>query len=374
MAMPVEVGTAVAVPGTLQYGRWQAISHPTGNEEFLPVIIAQGEEPGPCLWLTAGIHGPEHSGPLVIYDLLTEVLVKGLRGTVVAISALSPAGLRTREREPYHSPVDPNRLWPDGREPSAPDPDTRPPSSLERAFGRLFELIKQSADYLIDFHNAWVGSIPYVFQDRVLYRPDEGKKGRQAAEALSARQYQMVSAYGHTIVREYPADIYIEKNLHRSTSGAVLLVGRIPAITVELGGGLVPDLSIVGAAAAGTRNVLRWAGMLDGDPEPVVGVPVVDPGFPVRLQSTPRAPEACIVRHQVEAGDVVQAGDPIAQVMDVWGRPLGAGWLLAEQDGIVMGRPHGIYFYPGEPVLYMAVRDDAPLVAPYPEDFFRAAA
>ena len=100
MSHPITVGTATAQPGTIQYGRWDILDHPTGHTEFLPVIVAQGQRDGPCLWLTAGIHGPEQGGPSVLYRLITQELVERLRGTVVAIPALNPAGLRTMQREP----------------------------------------------------------------------------------------------------------------------------------------------------------------------------------------------------------------------------------------------------------------------------------
>jgi predicted deacylase len=370
--MSVTLGTATAQPGTIQYGRWQALSHPTGHVEFLPVIIAQGKVEGPCLWLTAGIHGPEHAGPLVVYRLLTQELVDRIQGTIVAIPALNPAGLRTRERKPYHADKDPNRLWPDGKPEKPPDPDKRPPTSLESAYKRLFDEILASADYLIDLHNAWIGSIPFAFRDRVLYRGDQDADRNQAeAEALAEKQGEMLEAFGHTIINEFPVEKYIDEKLHRSTSAAALLLGKIPGFTVELGAGLMPDPAIVAAAAVGTRNVMRWAGMLDGDLEPIDGVPVVKPGFPVRRCSTPRVQEACVVLHRVQPGDVVEAGDPVAEVCDVWGRPLGDGLLRSEYDGFVMGRSHGIYYYPGDAVLGMAIRDDAPLVGPYPDDFFK---
>ena len=165
MAAEIMIGTARAVPGTIQYGQFPALLHPTGLEEFIPVIIAQGKKPGPCIWLTTGIHGPEHTGPVVIYSLLTPDLLAGLQGTVVVIPALSPAGLRTQHREPYHAPKDPNRLWPDGRPEKPQDPDTTPPSSLELAYKSLFEKIMETADYLIDYHNAWTGSLSFVFRD-----------------------------------------------------------------------------------------------------------------------------------------------------------------------------------------------------------------
>jgi predicted deacylase len=372
MPRTITVGSATSVSGTIQVGRWTALDHPTGHTEFLPVIIAQGMADGPCLWLTAGIHGPEQGGPSVIYRLLTQELVDRLQGTIVAIPALNPAGLRTKTREPYHVAKDPNRLWPDGKPERAPDPDKEPPSSLEICYKRLFDEIASTADYLIDYHNAWIGSISFAFRDRVLYRADEdAEPHRVEAEALAAKQDEMLRAYGHTIVTEFPVEKYIDEKLHRSTSAAALFLAKIPGFTAELGGGLVPEPAIVAAAVAGTRNVMRWAGMLDGDPEPIQGIQVVDPGFPVRRRGTPRAKEACAILHLVQPGDLVQAGDPVAEVRDVWGRPLGDGMLRSECDGFVMGRFHGIYFYPGDAILGMAVRDDAPLVAPYPDDYFK---
>ena len=64
------LGITLPEAGKISYGRWEAFHHPTGNAEFLPVIIARGRYAGPCFWLTAGIHGPEHGGPVVIYRLL----------------------------------------------------------------------------------------------------------------------------------------------------------------------------------------------------------------------------------------------------------------------------------------------------------------
>jgi len=372
MPQPLTLGTATAQPGTIQYGQWDALVHPTGHAEFLPVVVAQGREDGPTTWLTAGIHGPEHTGPAVLYRLLTQELVDRLKGTIVAIPALSPAGLRTMKREPYHADTDPNRLWPDGKPKKPHDPDKAPPSSLETAYERLFEKIKEGADYLIDYHCAWTDSISFAFRDRVMYRADaEAEKNKAQAEALAAKQEEMIRAYGHTIVTEFPVEKYIDDKLHRSTSGAALLVGRIPSFTVELGTGHMPDPRIVNASLAGTRNVLRWAGQLDGEPEPIEGIQVVNPGFPVRRMMAPRVGASCVALHLVEAGDIVKAGDAVAEVRDVWGRPMGDGVLRSEHDGFVVGRSHGIFFYPGDAVLCLAVRDDAPVVGRYPADYFK---
>jgi predicted deacylase len=366
------IGTAKAKAGSIQYGEWPLFQHPTGHTEFLPVVIAQGAEDGPCLWLTAAIHGNEHSGPLVLHRLIEEALVAQLKGTIVAIPALNPAGMRTEKRVPYHDTKDPNRLWPDGKPEKTPDPERKPPSVLERAYARLFEQITDTADFLIDFHNAWPHSIPFAFQDRVLFRPgqDEADRRREA-EQLSDTMTEMLEAFGHTIIREYPVRHYFDSELHRSTSAAVLLLARKPAFTVELGTQLMPTPSILKAAVAGTRNVLRWAGMLAGSMEKIEGIKVVEPGFPVHRSRSLRAVEPCVVDVHVQSGDIIHAGDALADLRDIWGRPLKNPVLVSEHEGIVLSPAGGILFNAGQTIVYTAIKDESPLVCPYPEDYFK---
>jgi hypothetical protein len=372
MTPPLTIGDIRAIPGSIQYGRFEALTHPTGHTEFFPIVLAKGAEEGPCLWLTAGIHGPEQAGPSVLYRLITTELVSQLRGTIVAIPALNPAGLRTMKRKPYHAQMDPNRLWPDGKSKALPDPDKDPPTSLELAYGRLFEQVLVTANAMIDYHNAWTGSLSFSFLDRMFYRADrDADQNKAEAEALSSRQMELLRAYGHTIICEMPGDKLIDDDLHRSTTAAALYLGKIPSFTVELGTGHMPDPAIVAAACSGTRNVMRLLGMLIGEYEPIDGIKVVDFGSLCRRLSTPRVSEACIVLHRVEAGDTVRQGDIVADVLDVWGRPLGEGVIRSEYDGFVLGREHGIYYYPGESILSMAVPNTTPVVIPYPADYFK---
>jgi predicted deacylase len=292
-----------------------------------------------------------------------------MKGTIVAIPALSPAGLRTAQRDPYHAKKDPNRLWPEEKPPRE-EPDEEKPTSLELAYQRLFDQVRATADFLIDYHNAWIGSLSFVLRDRILYRSGNDAELKNASE-LAARLDEMVNAYGHTIINEYPAHKYIDEKLHRSTAGSVLLAGKIPAFTAELGTGLMPDPAIIAAACAGTRNVMRWAGMLDGQKEKIHGIKILDAGFPVRRMRTPCVTEACIVRHLVQSGDLIRKGDPVAEIKDIWGRPHSSGIIRSEYEGFIIGREHGIYFYPGNPILTMAVKDEAPLVDVYPENYFK---
>jgi len=372
--MPLSLGTARAAPGKIKYGAWDFVAHPSGGRDRLPVIIAQGDPRGPVLWVTASIHGPEHTGILVVHQLINRELVRKLHGTIVALPTLNPAGVRTLKRQPYYHDGDPNRAFPDGRPAHKPDPDDEPPSSTEQAYARLLKEIKASADCMVDLHN-WSGSLSYVFKDTVFYRSDrsaaQNKAARAGARRMDARLAEMCAAYGHTTINELPARKYLAEKLHRSTTSAAVNVARLPALTMELGDGNFPDSAMVRAATAGLRNLMRWAGMLADPPEPITGIRIIDPGYPCRRMETPRVSTACIVRHLVEAGEIVERGQPLAEIRDIWGRPTGEKILRSEHDGWIMARSAGVAFYPGAAVCTMAVHSSLDTVQPYPKDFFK---
>lgn len=357
----IQVGTAVSRPGEIVFGTFDAVPLPTGGSDFFPVIIAQGRGgKGPVLWLTGNIHGGEYDGLATIHQIMTADLVENLAGTVVAIPTLSPAGLRTGERSPYYLyGKDPNRLFPGMQ---LADPlEAHNPSALEMAYARLFERIDATADFLIDLHNFGIISIPFVFRDPIFYREARDKA---VAYKLQETVGEMLRALGLTVINEYVSAEYLKMNLHRSVSGSALNTARIPAVTIELGGQKVVNVASVRAASAAIRNVMRWAGMLPGDPEPVTGVPIVDLGYPVRRMTHPRVPTACIVHHLVQPGDRVKAGEPVARMVDIFGRPIGMdkGLLRTNYAGFVMGLFPGAAFYPNEPIMGLAVQDNSDLV------------
>lgn len=355
MNLPFALGDVVAVPGELTHGWFELAALPTGHLERLPVILAQGRESGPVLWLTANIHGDEVTGLAVVHELLTTTLARQLRGTVVALPTLNPAGLYTRQRASYLDRRDPNRLFPD----FAPENDEQVdhPAVLESGYARLLTEIRR-ANWLVDLHCYGLRASCFVIRDRVLYRrPDQ----IPAARDLAARLTTLCAWTGLPVVHEVPADRYIEARLHRSVSGAALLQARVPAITIELGLSGAVDPVARAAGLAAVANVLRGAGMLPGAPQPIAAIPAPKLDFPVMRDLVPRARTSGLVRYHVEPGDTVRAGDRLATLTDLHGRTLAHGGdVRAETDGWILALPHGAICYEGEAVVHMAVRDDGP--------------
>lgn len=377
MTTSITIGTAKSKPGKIVYGAVKGVGLPTGGSDDFPIIIAQGKADGPVFWVTGSIHGNEYSGLSVIHKLLgpggADFPLGDLRGTVVLVPTLSPAGVRTAARSPYYAHgADPNRMFPAPKHMGAkdkvkPKDDDSPPSALERAFERLFAYIEANGDYLIDLHNAVIGSIPFSFRDPVYY---EGEDQRDAALELQVKTDEMLEAFGMPIVNEFPSAEYIKKDLHRSVSGSVLNRARRPAFTVELGSYLYVDVPARDGAVVGLRNVMRWAGMLPGDLEPMPAIPQPKVDYPVRRMMHPRVSQSGVVTHLVMEGDLVKKGDTIARLTDIYGRPLGPedGLLRSEHDGYVVGLLPGTVYYENEPVIWMSVRDDNEMLLPYPSE------
>ena len=395
---PIELGTASAAPGEVDRGWLDVADLPTGTAERLPVIVANGVDPGPTLWLTGGVHGDEATGVAVVLDTVEALSTAAdgprplddLAGCVVAVPVVSPAGVRRNARHTYYGDEDPNRHFPDADHESA-----RPPALQERIDTRLYEAIvggngvgdgdrnagdrsgdgrsgddrnvddRVSADALIDCHTAGVASEPFAIRDRVLYGD---RRTEREAEQLAGRLEAIVDAFGFPTLTEYPAAEYVEETLQRSLAGAVLNEAGIPAFTAELGAHSVVDDRLAAGGVAGTMGVVVELGLLDEASIPErVGVPGdhVDPApveFPVRRYRGPVTDAAGLVRHRVEAGESFEAGDVLASVVAANGASKEP--IRAEHDGYVIARAEGLAVYEGDPITSLAIRDDGELVVP----------
>lgn len=350
----MQIGTADSVPGELVTGWLDVTDLPTGTPERLPVLIAEGTEDGPTLWVTASIHGNEVTGLAAAQDLLTDELASEISGTVVCLPNLNPAGLRQNTRTSYYDDEDPNRYFPD------PDAEsTRPPSVQQLIDERVYDEFAESADALVDLHTAHVGSVPFLIRDRVLYGE---QRTEDEAHELAKELERLCEAFGLPVVNEYAAEEYAEQNLQRSTAGAALNNAGIPAFTAELGGHNVVEEDVRAAAVTGVRNVMAALGLLAEGPTPdAVGYdsPVE---FPVKRAVGPYTQTPGIVRHRVEAGDVISEGDVLADIVTPHGESKTT--VEAEADGYVLGRMHGVAAYENDPLSSLAVRDDGNLVVP----------
>lgn len=359
------IGSAQSEPGKLVYGFIEAMELPTGTSDKIPVIIAQGKTDGPTFFISANVHGNELTGVAVIHDVITAELVKELKGTVVAIPTLNPTALRLYQRYPEYQDADPNRQFPEGRF-AKPDEDDEDPKFLkpfEQVADLLYSIFEKYADYHLDLHNHSLRSIPYSILDRIFYN---GENEREDAEKLAAQQREMVEAFGAggMIVADFPPKTYMNLKYHRSLSGAVLNTLRKPAFTVEMGTNNVLVPEVIAGSVKATRNVLRWAGMLDSPKEEIIEFEVPKPDYRIRRFEHPRSKHSGIIRILVEPGEKVTKGQTIAKITDIHGRPIGDGIIKTEHDGYMIALRDQMTIYPQQHIAEMGIKDEFDMVVP----------
>ena len=361
----IHFGTATSRPGSTSYGSLRVLDLPTGGYEEIPVIIAQGTEEGPVVCVTANIHGGELTGIACIHQVLADDLPSRLRGTLIALPTINPAGLQVMQRYPYYEPKDPNRVWPGYKSPAS---NGVPPAIYQQVAIQIFDaIIATHPDCLLDLHNASIDSIPFTIRDRVLFPPNPSDSQRRHADELAEKLEWLARIFGLSIVNESAAAKYVELALHRSVAGSIVNTAGIPSLTLELGMGMAIDPPAVDAGAQGIMNVLRAYEMIDGVVEPITQVPVIDLGFQVRRDDSARAPVSGILQSVVQPGQPFTEGDLLGRVVDIYGRSIDGGDITASADGWLIGWRNGIAVYRGQPVASLAVRDDDALTGPQPE-------
>ncbi|MHA1576865.1 MAG: succinylglutamate desuccinylase/aspartoacylase family protein [Candidatus Thorarchaeota archaeon] len=360
------IGSVKSETGKITYGFIDGIDLPTGTVERIPVIIAQGTEEGPTMFLTANIHGNELTGIAVIHDVVTEELVSELKGTIVAIPTLNPSGLRAGDRSSEFSKDDTNRTFPEGIfvKTDEDDEDRKYPKPFEQIANRVYSYFEKYADFHIDFHNHSIQSIPYSILDRIFYTDDISKED---AEQLAQKQKEMVEAFSVIYTADFPSKKYLKLKYHRSVSGSVLNSLRIPAFTVELGANTILLPEVVAGSVKGTRNVLRWAGMIDSAMEEITEFDVTQPKERLQRIEHPRSEHSGVIKFLVKPGEKVTKGQSIAKLTDIFGKPLGDGFIRTEYDGYMIALYPTMTVYSNGAISEMGIKDVDPMVVKYQE-------
>lgn len=276
----------------------------------IPFAIIEGGKPGPCLLVTAGVHGAEYCSIEAALRLMGRSPER-LAGVIVVLPILNVSGFR--QRSIYVMPEDGrnlNRMFP-GR------PDG---SASERLAHWLVTEVYPGADAYLDLHG---GDLSEALLPFSLF-----PSGSDASRALA-------TAFGLPIAVQAGGEGY--------TINAAAQVGT-PGIIAEIGGNGLWDAAGVTLMTDGIDRVLRHLGMI-ADPAPAP--PREQPQ--IVTMWVPSAGASGLWYPARNLSEPVEAGEPLGEIRDVFG--VTRETIISEWDGYILYRLSSLAVNQGEALL-----------------------
>jgi predicted deacylase len=297
----------------------------------LALMESRSANAGPVVWLTGCVHGDEVGGIVVIQEIFRRLKKEPLlRGRVYAFPLMNPIGFETVSRHIGLSKEDLNRSFPGNPNGSV----------AERIAERIFTAILQTQPTLVlDLHNDWIKSIPYVLID-----PDPGPTHREIYR--KAREFS--GQTGFVVIGEHRAEANREE-LKKTLSGSLIAHG-IPAISLELGEAYVVNERNVEDGVRSIWNVL--AGLEMTAPAELklnYKMPEILSGRMLTYSHQPVASTSGIIRFLVKPGEIVREGQRVAKIYNVFGKLQET--ICAQGDAVVLGHSDSSVAMPGVPVV-----------------------
>jgi len=294
----------LAASGERRSGYFTFAADPGLAKYSWPFFSITGRRDGPLFLITAGIHAAEYTGIDAAIRLGNLLDPAQVRGHVVIIPLLNRPGFY--ERSIYVNPEDNdnmNRVFPgrlDG-------------TWSERFAHWLLNEVVARCEYAVDLH---AGDMIEDLVPFVTYR-------ETGDERVDGRAKQMAEAYGaEWLVRAMPS------GERAGLLFAAAAARGVAAMIAESGGIGQLEADAVARHVNGVQNILRAVEVLDGAPARVSPPRVLN-----RFEWL-RSPFEGLFRCAVHVGDRVRKDQPLGEMVDLLGKPLGR--IESPVEGIVL--------------------------------------
>ena len=262
-------------------------------DEPRPVITVTGTDPGPTLFVGAGLHGGEYPAIEAVIRLANSLDAKSLAGTAIFMPVLNLPAFR--QRTMFVCPVDnvnPNRVFPG-------DPNG---SYSEQMTHALIKEFVAHADAYLDLHG---GDIPEALVPFSICRGGDEEVDRNSKELA--------------IVFGLPYVVMVSRPIQpaKGSSSYVAAAERgVPSVLVEAGGVGQMQEDAVDLLFSGVHRVMQHLGMIEAAAPAATDVKVLT-GFEWLY-----AKHAGMFYPRVEAGDFIEKGQEVGTVGSLFGDTL----------------------------------------------------
>lgn len=266
------------------------------NQTFMPISILKGKNEGPVFTIVAGVHGFEYPPIVGVQELLREIDINSLSGTLIIIPVANTASFFSRT-----SIVNPN----DQVNLNGAFPGKSNGSVTQKIAHFITTNIIPASDVFLDIHGGGVNEdlIPFaLFYDNGNY-PQQTKKARRLSEVSG---FEYIVSYPFTIRDDEPAK-YVFKQASQD--------GKV-ALSFESGklGNVQNDA--VSLIKKGVYNILVEMKMYDKATGPSPKL------IQLNNQTYIKSNEKGLFYSNLKAGDSVEEGEVVGYITDEFGEKL----------------------------------------------------
>lgn len=289
----------------------------------IPVYVYHGKKEGPCLVVTAAIHGDEINGVEIIRRLQRQPPMKRVRGSLICIPVVNVYGFMLQ-----------SRYLPDRRDLNRQFPGRDVGSLASRLAHLMMSEIIDKATHVVDLHTGALHRTNYP-QIRL------SKTCKESMEMAQA----------------FAAPIIVPSSLRDGSLRHAADLKEIPMIVYEAGEALRLDNW---AIKTGLRGILRVMRHLKMFPPSIVSKSQLQyhPPAPSVAESSfwMRAPHGGMIIDGLGLGSRVKQGDRMARIID----PLGDNQqvLYAPCDGIIIGKTNIPLVNEGDAIFHLGIFQD----------------
>ena len=266
------------------------------NKAFLPIAILKGQREGPVFTIVAGVHGFEYPPIVGVQELLREIDVDSLTGTLIVIPIANTSSFFSRT-----SIVNPN----DQVNLNSAFPGKSTGSVTQKIADFITTTIIPASDVFLDIHGGGVNEdlIPFaLFYDNPNY-PQQTKKARELTE-ISGFEY--IVSYPFTLKDYEPAKFVFKQACQNGKVALSFESGKLGNVQKEA----------VGLIKTGVYNILDEMKMY------YKGTHLNHNLIQLNNQTYIKSTKKGIFYSNYKAGDAVKEGDIVGYITNEFGEKI----------------------------------------------------
>lgn len=298
---------------------------------YMPIKVIHGKKAGPCLLITAAIHGDELNGSEIINRLMGLRGLKQLKGTLIAVPVLNVYGLINR-----------SRYLPGGGDLDTCFPGLESGNHGARLAHIFTEEVFGKADFCLDLQTGFMNyaNLPQLYID--LHK----QESRDSAVAFNA-------------------PVISHSSPKPGSLGLLAQEKGIPFLRYEAGEAMRFDSHAITTGLRGIINLMRYLDML---PDKKFSKKSPLKSFFTQKNIWVRAPVSGMSYSRLSLGQHIKKGERLCVINDPFGAAESVN-VVSPEEGVIIGKNNLPLVYEGEELYKLAIFSKMQHAADHLEDW-----